>query len=115
MKNANEHFSEYNSTDSYYKHWLGFVYTDGMKALCEHCQSYWLMDIVGSYQTENKIRAEPFQVWELTKVKGNEFEIVATDGNKNILTKQIIPFSDFPFDCCTIWLSDGVLLLPSEY
>jgi hypothetical protein len=25
MKNANEHFSEYNSTDSYYKHWLGFV------------------------------------------------------------------------------------------
>lgn len=115
MTHANDLFNDYNSTDNYYKHGLEIVYTDGVKALSEICNSYWLIDIIGSYQTYDRVRNEKFQVWKLKRIKENEFFIEASDGNKNIIAKQTIPFSNFPFDTCTIWLSNGIVLLPTEY
>ena len=48
-------------------------------------------------------------------VKKQCFKINATDGNKNKVAQQRIPFSDFAYDQATIWLVDGCLMLPCEY
>lgn len=115
MTNANDLFNDYTGTENYYKHWLEIVYTDGVKALAKKCSSYWLIDLIGSHQKNENVRNEPFQVWELKRINECQFNITATDGNNKIIAKQTIPFSDFPFDSCTIWLSDGIVLLPTEY
>ena len=38
-------------TENYYQHRLsGLVYTDGVKFVAEHCEAYWLIDAIGSFQ-----------------------------------------------------------------
>ena len=98
-------------TEHYYKHWTGFLqYTDGVKILAESADCYWLIDAIASYH-----RTEPFQVW---KLKVNEKSAVLTmkeDTDCPIIVKQEIEYTDFPLDNMTLWLIDGVLILPSEY
>lgn len=116
MTNANHHFGSGNGTENLYCHPLSaFVYTDGVKELVEQCKAYWLIDLVISYQTDKRIHAESFQVWELKRCKGDAFVVIATDGNKNVIARQQISFSDFPYDEVTIWLVDETILLPNEY
>ena len=116
MTHANDTIKTGNGTEDYYPHWLpGWVFTDGVKDLADACNSYWLIDLIVSHQTDTKVKTQEFQVWDLKRIKGNRFIAICTDGDKNHVTQQVIPFSDFPFDTATIWLIDGVLLLPTEY
>jgi hypothetical protein len=116
MTNANNHYSHYNGTECYYKHtFSAYVYTDGLKALAMDCGAYWLIDLVISHQLVSKVRAELFQVWQLQKEKENIFKVVATDGSYNVIATQPIPYSDFPYDGCTVYLVEGVLMLPCKY
>ena len=107
----------FHGTSSYYKHQLlpsvSIKLTDGCNYLREACKCYWLFDVIVSYQLEQS--TEEFQVWKLTKLKGNEYKIIGEDGNNNVLITQIIPYSDFPLESITIWLVDGVAMIPSEY
>jgi hypothetical protein len=115
MNSANEHFSQYTGTEHYYKHCTGILYTDGVKAIAEHCSAYWLIDLIVSWQVYKKVNCEPFQQWKLSRVNDTHFKVAATDGNSNSIATQDIPFSDFPYDECTIWVCDQIILLPSEY
>jgi hypothetical protein len=115
MNNANDHFSQYTGTQHYYKHFTGILYTDGVKAIAEHCSAYWLIDLIVSWQVYKKVNRESFQQWKLYRVAATHFKVIATDGNNNLIASQDIPFSDFPFDSCSLWLCDQIILLPSEY
>lgn len=116
MENANIHFKEYFGTENLYRYsFTHFVYTDGVKAMAEKCHSFWLIDLIISHQCHQKVRIQPFQVWDLKRVKDDSFIAIATDGNKNQITSQEIPFSDFPYDLATLWMVDGCIMLPSEY
>lgn len=116
MTNANDHFGSHNGTENIYScRPFPITYTDGVRDLVETCKAYWLIDLIISHQEFKKVNCQPFQVWELKRFKEDAFNIIATDGNDNKITRQFIPFSDFPFDKATIWLVDGTLLLPSEY
>jgi hypothetical protein len=100
-----------------YRHRLGGCYTEGVQLVAERGAAYWLIDAVFSHQGNPLARREPFQVWVLSRTTGNEFMLDMNDGNneKNVLIRQVIPFSDFPIDRIELYLVDGVLLLPSEY
>jgi hypothetical protein len=116
MKNANNQFGSSNGSENFFCHRPSlFLYTDGVKAMAEGCEAYWLIDLVVSHQCSRDVNLERFQVWELKRVEGNAFTIIATDGNKNKVASQEIPFSDFPYDLATIWMVDGCLMLPCEY
>ena len=116
MQHANDNYNHFNCTENHYFHPLfQLLYTDGIKQLAADCSAYWLIDLVFSHQLSKKVKREPFQVWKLQRAKDNVFKIVADDGNGRIIAKQQIPFSDFKYDSCTLWLVDGCLLLPSEY
>ena len=116
MRNANNYFGSCNGSENFYCHKPSLIlYTDGVKQMAEKCEAYWLIDLIISHQTTCKVKIESFQVWELTRVKNNAFAIQGTDGNKNKITGQNIPFSDFPYDTATVWLVDSCLMLPCEY
>jgi|WetSurMetagenome_2_1015567.scaffolds.fasta_scaffold1263041_1 hypothetical protein len=92
--------------------------TDGTKYLADNAKCYWLFDIIASHQRNNKVRLEEFQVWKL--VCENESGVVTCDdGNGNILAKQKIEYTDFPFSSVklyAVWENGNmIVLLPSEY
>ena len=92
------------------------VMTDGVKALCEMCKCYWLIDIIASYQGSKLEKAtDGFQLWELYKSAENQALVTCGDGNNNEAVRQKIPYTDFPLSSIKLYCYNGVILLPSEY
>ncbi len=98
-----------------------FLLTDGARYLAETAKAFWLMDAIASHQTNQKVAAEPFQVWTLTVNEQKQAALVCTDGNETVLVRQDIPYSDFPLSEITLYaeqsdyLSGRVVMLTSEY
>ena len=116
MKNANHFFGTGNGSENFYRYsFTNFIYTDGVHSMAQDCKSYWLIDLIISHQVDAVVNNEHFQVWDLKRVANDSFTIVATDGNDNKVTSQEIPYSDFPYDCATLWLVDSCIMLPTEY
>src|SRR5436853_6573902 len=111
MKNANEELREHISTGELYKHMLGMVITDGIKALCDRFKCYWFIDVVVSYQPE--LQGKEFQVWRLKKTGESSAIVTCDDGNGNILKSQVIEYTDFEPDEATVWVEFNTILLPS--
>lgn len=102
-----------------------FLCTDGVKFLADRCKSYWLLDLIVSWQTKSKVRAEPFQVWELHKGSRRDALITCTDGREDSLElcRQHVQYTDFPLDEVKLYLEYGgldpetpawILMLPNE-
>lgn len=105
-------------TEHYYSlGWFGMVCTDGVKMMVSLCEANWLIDIIVSYQCERKFKNQNFQVWSLKMNKnGNGAKVICTDGNDNKLVSQKIYYTDFPLEeGITLWVENGVILLPSEH
>ncbi len=99
-------------TEQYYQHRTKqFIFTDGVKYLADAGGAFWLIDAIASYRRE-----EPFQVWEL-KVKPDNSCVLTMreDTGQPTKVRQEILYTDFPLEKITLYLIDGVLLLPSEY
>src|SRR5688500_12686017 len=108
----------FTGTENYYVHGIGalkILLTDGCKYVAEEAQTYWLFDIILTYQMQTNIRNEPFQHWELKKQMQGEWLITCDDGNENILAKQTINYSDFPLSIISFYLVEGICMLKSEY
>jgi hypothetical protein len=116
--------ANFTGTEQYHKVSLTpVVVTDGVKYLIDKANSYWLIDAIGSYQTEKKFKAEGFQVWILKKDKDGKGATLSayhdySEKNPNKfkpLVTQKIEYTDFPLDEIKLYEIDGVVLLPSEY
>ena len=88
--------------------------TEGVHYLSETCGSYWLIDIINSIQWMPKLRAEGFQVFNLT-VFNNTATVVVSDGNQSLLYFQKIDHTDFPLERITLWRVNDTVMLTSEY
>ncbi len=110
-------FAQFTGTESYHRTMRpDVVHTDGVKALAEHCKAFWLIDAIVSHQTDPKVRAEPFQEWTLERVPDSDkATLTCGDGNGNVVARQVIEYTDFPYATAEIWLTGGVMLIPSEY
>lgn len=103
-------------SESLFRHWTRhLVYTEGVQDLAEQANAYWLIDLAASWMTEPPIRSEEFVVWKLTVNADRTALAVADDGNGNELARQEIGSTDFPLDEISLYLTNGTLLLPSEY
>ncbi len=109
--------ASFTGTEQYFRHWMRFVYTDGVKYLAERCGCYWLLDAIGSYQHKPKIKTAPFQIWTLN-VNNEEKSAVLEmkeDSGQPVLVRQEIKYTDFPLSEIKLYYIEGVLLLTSEY
>jgi len=103
----------FTGTENWYKHWLGFKYTDGVKYMADVSGSYWLLDVVGSYQPQLS-RAE-FQIWRMQSKDGKGKVDVREDSDLASLVSQDIEFTDFPEGTFEMYFTDRTLLLKGEY
>jgi len=106
----------FTGTEYYHRHWLGLVYTDGIKYLADKAGAHWLIDLVASYQ--GKLKREEFQVW---RIRVNEKREATVDCWSDVpekskkLVEQFIPFTDFPLEMYEFYCINGTILLKSEY
>jgi hypothetical protein len=138
MGEIENNLQRFTGTSCYYKGSLGLKYTDGIKYLAESCRAFWLLDVIASHQGERvkgggRLADEAFQLWTLTvhpegkrpigTVDGIKAPVMATaeawsdtpskDGSR-LLARQHIPVTDFPLESVKLYLTNGVLYLPSE-
>jgi len=98
------------------------VLTDGTKTVAEMCGAYWLMDLIGSYQSKclGDEMLRDMQFWTLRK-KGDDWEVICERDTDDIFLTQDIPFSDFPLpEGIKLYVAPAdeeyyVIMLPSEY
>ena len=113
--------NQFIGSENYYKHFLGYHYTDGVKYLAEKAGAYWLLDAIFSHIHTNQIlrEEEDFLSWKLKPTKNAGCILTGDDGNNNILVTQVIEYTDFPFDQIDkdfmLFFTNGILLLTSEY
>ena len=105
---------QFTGSEHWYRHWLGILYTDGVKFLAERAGAYWLIDAVVSYQKE--LKDVTFQIWTIVVSEDNSAILqMREDSDMPVRVEQVIEYSDFPLESIKLYFIDGVLLLPSEY
>jgi len=90
------------------------VATDGVIALAEATNCFWLLDIIGSYQTDKRLDPH-FQVWKLVVNHEDSTAVINGYNDIELIVTQEIAHTDFPLDELKLFLMDGIILLPSEH
>lgn len=105
--------------DEIYRHWLGILYTAGVKAVAETAGAYWLIDAVASYQHDPRVRGEEFQVWTLKVNPDKSATLTMGDGNDGPpRITQVIEYTDYADSGCVLYCvgpAPMTLMLPCEY
>ncbi len=112
-----ENLAHFCGSESLYRHSIGgksLLYTEGVLYLTESCESYWLLDIILSYQDSQILKDEDFQIWNLTKHE-DQWIVSCLDDDNNLLLDYDIEYLDFPLNSMKLWVVNQTLLLPSEY
>ena len=107
----------FTGTEQWFRHPLSsnFLYTDGVKFFAEHCGggAYWFLDILATELADLQEK-EDFMSITLDVVDSSA-KITADDGNGNVLWTRNIDFTDAEVGTWKFFLTNNVLLLPSEY
>lgn len=145
MTLTQDDLNQFTGTAQYYKHWSKLLYTDGVQYLAEEGGAYWLIDAIASYQPTAlkdpmlkdiqfwKLKAEAHRgavllgesspsklAWStppvdfLVNPNGSAVLTCERDTDDVAITQEI-PLTDFPLSGVKLYLTTGVLLLPSEY
>jgi hypothetical protein len=111
INERNYYDPRYNGTDNYWKHPLGLVYTDSVKAFCIEHQAYWTIDVVASYLPT--LRHYPFLViyFDVDESRCSFYAIEDT-GEPDII-RQEIEYTDLKVSI-RLYLIDGILMFPSD-
>ena len=110
--------AQFTGSENWYRHGINrnVLYTDGARHVAEHGEAYWLLDEIAIIQPYNKaVAAEEFQVWKLTVRPDHGATLTCDDGNRNIVFTKEIEYTDFPLDEITLYFTNNVIHLPSEY
>jgi hypothetical protein len=100
-------------TEKYYNLSIGIKGTDGIKYLADNAKAYWLFDVVASYQ--KKLKNISFQLWKIT-VKDNKAVITCReDSDMPNIVRQVVQYTDFPFEEFEFYCINRIVLLKSEY
>ncbi|WP_409562653.1 DUF6876 family protein [Hyphomicrobium sp. MC8b] len=111
--------AHFTGTEHWYRHPLvpSVTYTDGARYVAQAGGAYWLLDEIAFAQRFNKlVAAAPFQLWRLTvDLDRQSAVLICEDGNNRPIAAKEITFTDFPLAEIRFYVTDNVILLPSEY
>lgn len=105
-------------TEQWYRHSMvrNVLYTEGAQYLAEKGGAYWLLDEIAFAQKISKlVAAESFQLWKLKKNADETAKLTCEDGNGKSVFLKSIAYTDFPLDEITLYFTDNVIMLSSEY
>ena len=109
---------QFTGTEYWYRHWAvrSILYTDGVKYVADSAGAYWLLDeIVYSQRVSLALAAAEFQVWKLNVNANRSAILTCKDSKGNVLFTEPMQYTNFPLDEFTLYFTDLVFLLPSEY
>lgn len=110
---------QFTGSETIYRHWLGILYTEGVKYLAEEAGAYWLIDAIASWQPSPQVKQDPMlqeiQFWKLRVNPDNSAVLTCERDSDDVALTQEIEFTDFPLEEVRLYLSNRVLMLPSEY
>jgi len=114
-----------------YRHPFGLRFTEGVHHLLteiagvvrengERCNgAFWFLDAISSHQPAATKTCDGFQLWTLEVANdGNGPGATLTcraDSDQPAVITQEIEYTDFPLPRVTLYVIDGVALLPGEY
>jgi hypothetical protein len=109
---------QFTGSETWHRHGLirSILFTDGAKHVADAGGAYWLLDTIALAQKHcPNLAVEEFQRWTLRVAADHTATIRCEDGNGRELFNESLPFTDFPMPEITLWFTDNVILLPSEY
>lgn len=109
---------QFTGTENWYRHAFvrSVLYTDGAKYVAEAGGAYWLLDEIAFAQKSHAaLAAEEFQLWKLTVHPDQSGTFTCEDGNGNLIFSKPLEYNDFPLNEITLYFTNNVILLPSEY
>ena len=109
---------QFTGTEQWHRHSFvhTLLYTDGVKYVAEKGGAYWLIDDIAFAQRRYKrVAAEAFQLWRLRVHPDRTATLTCVDGNGHAVFTKTLTFTDFPLAEITLYCTNGVILLPSEY
>jgi hypothetical protein len=106
-------------TETWYRHALNrnLLYTDGVQFFAEHggdCGAYWLIDHI-AFDYWPLLTTQDFLTITLTVGEDNKATIIVSDGNNHDLKSTVLDYTDMQPGIWKFFLTDNVLMLPSEY
>jgi len=110
--------AQFTGTEHWYRHALvpSLLYTDGVRYVAETAGAYWLLDAIAlAQQAYPNVAAEPFQLWRLSVAQDSSATLCCEDGNGESVHRETVSWTDFPSEGIRFYLTDDVLMLPSEY
>ena len=88
------------------------VATDGVLYFCEQAEAFWLFDEISDFITFKT--KEPF-VTVIAESDGRKGRITFEDGNCNKIGSKELDYTDLPKGKWKFFVTDNVVMLPSEY
>ena len=119
QSNLEAELGQFTGSQTLFRNFTGLLYSQGIAHLAERGGAYWLIDLVGSYQS--RLQDVPFQVWriEVHEDKSALVTMVEDDGEPTKVEKRIaysdLPLKDFSFYCCASGDKAMVMMLKGEY
>jgi len=113
MSEIKSQLAGFTGTEHYYKEYMGLIITDGVKHLEEIAKCGWLVSDAAVI-LKMELKAEPFVVLKI-KVADKKAVINYEDGNNKKLRTQKYQWTDFPEGELSLYYSNGVMMLTSEY
>jgi hypothetical protein len=108
--------AQHSGAETWFRHWAGtLLFTEGVDYLAKEAHALWLIDNIAWSGLDAKVRHQEFVVWKLSVNADKTATLVGDDGDGHELLRQHVPWTDFPLEEITLYLTDKVLLLTSEY
>ena len=112
--------SQFYGTENWTRHTLNkqLLYTDGVAYFAEHAGNgaHWFLDIVATEVAPLASKSgHEFMAIRLMVHPGGTASITADDGDDLELYKRGIQWTDCPEGTWSFYLTDNVLMLPTEY
>lgn len=107
--------AQFTGTEKWYRHGINrhMLYTEGVQYFCERAGCYWFLDIVATEHFRLQ-RLHPFLAIAL-EAGDSKANIFVDDGDGKPIYRRHIEYTDCPDGTWRFYLTDNVMLLPSEY
>ncbi len=90
--------------------------TSGVVKMMELCHAGWLVEKIVQAQFSEPHKSESFQVWKLVIRPDKVALLLADDGNGKVISEEEIQETNFPLsEGISLFLTNGIIMLPSEY
>jgi len=126
LRELNNEFLAFYCTNEYHKYSSLFsqCLTDGTNYVAEKLGLYWFYDTILSHQDKAIIRSFNLQIWRLRRItegkESGKWEVVFEESGITVIRQVFNSITlneqyEKNFDLFTVYLSNNIIFLPSEY